>query len=412
MCRDRWWSFEAGGHFRVYSVRVPAPTASARIQAVQAPVIPIIGRMIRETPGTISLGQGMVWYGPPPEALARLTAALDAPDTHTYREADGIPALVAALGAKLAAENGIAVAPGSRLMVTAGANLAFLLAILAVTDPGDEVILPSPFYFNHEMAIVMAGARPVPVPTGARYNLQPDRIRAAITGRTRAIVTVSPNNPSGAVYPEADLHEVNAICRDHRLYHLADEVYEHFTYGRERHFSPRSIPGAAAFTFTFYSFSKDYGLAGWRVGYMVMPAHLHLEVTKAQDTALVCPPVASQLAALGALAAGSGWVRDRVAGFATVRELVLGALGTIPDVVEVPAAAGAFYLLLRVRTALDPMTVVERLIREHRVAVVPGSTFGIEDGCSLRVSYGGLEPRSVAEGIGRLVNGLRVICRA
>ena len=129
-------------------------------------------------------------------------------------------------------------------MVTAGANMAFMHAVLAITEPGDEVILPVPFYFNHEMAIEMAACKAVRVPTDSQYQLRLDAIREAITPRTRAIVTISPNNPSGAVFTEASLREVNALCRERGLYHIADEVYEYFTYGSARHVSPGSFPGA------------------------------------------------------------------------------------------------------------------------------------------------------------------------
>jgi len=134
-------------------------------------------------------------------------------------------------------------------MVTAGANMAFMHAVLAVTSPGDDVIVPLPFYFNHEMAIVMAGCRAVPVPTDINYQLDLDAIRAALTPRTRVIVTVSPNNPSGAVLTEASLRALNDLCRERCLYHVSDETYEYFTYGSARHVSALSFPGAAPHTF-------------------------------------------------------------------------------------------------------------------------------------------------------------------
>ena len=121
--------------------------------------------------------------------------------------------------------------------------MAFMNAVLAITDPGDEVILPIPFYFNHEMALTMIGCRAVGVATDARYQLDLAALRAAITPRTRAIVTISPNNPTGAVYPEADLRAVNALCAEHGLVHITDEVYEYFTYGEARHYSPGSRSG-------------------------------------------------------------------------------------------------------------------------------------------------------------------------
>src|SRR5262245_36292793 len=215
---------------------------SRRMDAVQAPIIPILGEWIRQRPGTISLGQGMVAYGPPAEALEAIPRFLSSSGAHRYGPVEGLPELVAELETKLTSENGLDLSK-SRVVVTAGGNMAFMNAVLAVADPSDEVILQTPFYFNHEMAIVMAGCRAVAVPTDDRYQLQVDRIRDAITPRTRAIVTISPNNPSGAVYSRADLEAVNELCAKHRLWHIHDEVYEYFTYGTSRHVSPGAAPG-------------------------------------------------------------------------------------------------------------------------------------------------------------------------
>ncbi len=282
--------------------------------AVQAPIIPILGEWIRQSPGTISLGQGMVGYGPPPEALAAVPPFLAEPGAHRYGPVEGLPALVDALAHKLTAENRLDLSR-SRVVVTAGGNLAFMNAVLAVADPGDEVILQAPYYFNHEMAVVMAGCRPVVVPTDARYQLQVDAIAAAITPRTRAVVTISPNNPSGAVYPEADLRAVNALCAARGVWHIHDEVYEYFTYGLP-HFSPASMPGADAHTISLYSLSKAYGFASWRIGYMTVPETLWVAVNKIQDTLLICPPHVSQAAAVGALGAGRAYCDGHIAALA------------------------------------------------------------------------------------------------
>src|SRR5204863_7877770 len=159
-------------------------------------------------------------------------------DTHAYQDGAGNRALIGAIEDKLLRDNGIDPRRGSGVMVTAGANMAFVHAILAITEPGDEIILPVPFYFNHEMAIEMAGCTAVRVPTDDRYQLRLDAIAQAITPRTRAIVTVTPNNPSGAVFSEESLRAVSALCPERGIYHFADEVYAYFTYGRVRHFSP------------------------------------------------------------------------------------------------------------------------------------------------------------------------------
>ena len=384
----------------------------SRMDAIQAPIVAVVGDWIRQTPGTISLGQGVVHYGPPREALTAVREALADPVTHEYNDGAGVPPLVDALAAKLKAENGIDIARGSRVMVTAGANMAFMHAVFAVTEPGDEIILPVPFYFNHEMAIEMAGCTAVRVPTDDRYQLRLDAIARAITPRTRAIVSVSPNNPSGAVFGEESLRALSALCRDKGVYHFADEVYEYFTYDGVRHFSPASIPGAGAYTVSMYSLSKAYGFAGWRLGYMAYPEHLAAGMMKSQDTILVCATVASQIGALAALEVGRAYCAPHVRELADVREIVRRELSALAPLVTVPPADGAFYVLLKVnadRGRLTDLSIAERLVREHKVAVVPGTAFGMTDGCYFRVAYGALQKATVAEGIGRLVRGLRAI---
>ena len=376
---------------------------------IQSPIITIVGDLIRQVPGTISLGQGVVHYGPPPEALEAARAAIDRPATHEYHDVAGLPRLRALIVAKLAEENRIQADGATEIMVTAGANMAFMHAVLAITSPGDEVVLPVPLYFNHEMAVEMAGCRVVRVPTDERYQLRPDAIAEVLTHRTRAVVTVSPNNPSGAVFSEDRLRAVNRLCAERGLCHIADEPYEYFTYGTARHVSAGSLPGAAGHTISIYSLSKAFGFAGWRIGYMAYPRHLMSGLSKSQDTILICPPIISQEAAIAALQVGRRYCEPHVRELANVRTIVLDKLAELAPLAEVPAADGAFYCLLRVRTDADPLTLVERLIREHRVAVIPGSAFGIDGECTFRVAYGALQKATVAEGIGRLVTGIRAI---
>ena len=392
--------------------------ALTRMDAVQAPIVAVVGEIIRQVPGTISLGQGVVHYGPPQSAIEAARAALGDPRTHEYQTGEGLPALVERVASKLRADNGIDVTRGCRIMVTAGANMAFVHAVLAVTEPGDEVI-SGPVLLQSRDGDSYGGCRAVLVPTDACYQLRPDAIRAAITDRTRAVVTISPSNPSGAVFSETALREVNGLCRDRGLYHVSDEAYEYFTYGSARHVSAGSFADASAHTISMYSLSKAYGFAGWRIGYVVYPEHLASAMMKTQDTILICAPVISQLAAVAALDVGRSYCEPYVRELAEIRQIVLGALGTLAPLAEVPPADGAFYCLLKVNvpdtfngeegTASPAMVLAERLIREHQVAVIPGPAFGMAGGCYFRVAYGALQKETVAEGIGRLVKGLRAI---
>jgi len=361
---------------------------SLRMQSVQSPIIPVVGELIRSNPGTISLGQGIAYYGPPPEATDAIRTFLANPENHKYKLVQGIPEMLDAIEKKLKIENGISVGHASRIVVTAGANMGFVNAILAITDPGDEIILNLPYYFNHEMAVAIADCRAVCVPTDDDYQLQPDVIARAITDRTRAVVTISPNNPTGAVYRESDLRQVNEICRRSGIYHINDEAYEYFTYDGAKHFSPGSIEDSCEHTISLFSLSKAYGFASWRIGWMVIPEHLYMPIKKIQDTILICPPVISQFAAAGAMRAGADYCRQKFQMTTEVRRIVLDELKTIPDIVTVPRADGAFYFLLRVHKDMDSMELVRRLIEQFKVAVIPGETFGMKDKCYLRVAYG------------------------
>nr|WP_225938820.1 pyridoxal phosphate-dependent aminotransferase [Kovacikia minuta] len=386
-------------------------TTPTRMQAVQSPIIPIVAELIRQHPGTISLGQEVVSYGPPPEAIAQISQFLSDPENHKYRSVQGMPPLLKQIETKLKRENRIELDNRRQVVVTAGSNMGFLNAVLAITNPGDEIILQTPYYFNHEMAVTIAGCRLVLVATDDNYQLRPEAIQQAITERTRAVVTISPNNPTGVVYPEADLRQVNELCRTHGIYHIHDEAYEYFIYGDAHHVSAAALPDSSNHTISLYSLSKAYGFASWRIGYMVIPAHLLTSVMKIQDTNVICPPVVSQYAALGALQAGVAYCQERLGAIAEIRQLMLHELNQIKEFCTIPPTSGAFYFFLKVHTDQTSMQLVERLIQEYRVAVIPGSTFGIETGCYLRVGYGALQRETATVGIGRLVNGLKSILK-
>ena len=380
--------------------------SSRRIQSVQFPIIPKIAEKIAKTPGTISLGQGVVYYGPPEQALHRVSDFLQNPDYHKYGAVHGMTPLCGAIAKKLSRENRLDLG-GVEIVVTAGSNMGFYHAVLAISDPGDEFIIADPYYFNHEMAITMAGCRPVLVPVDADYQLQPALIAAAITAKTRAVVTISPNNPTGAVYSAESLKAVNALCRQAGIYHISDEAYEYFVYDSNRHFSPASIPGASGHTISLYSLSKAYGFASWRIGYMAIPSGLRAAISKIQDTILICPPLISQFAALAALEAGRGYFQSKFGRIVAMRAELLSVLRELDEFVEPPVSQGAFYTLLKLRSECDDLALVEQLIQRYRIAVIPGSAFGIRRGCFIRIAYGALNPEAAEVATGRLVEGLR-----
>ena len=377
-----------------------------RLRSVQAAIIPLVDQLIRQCPDTISFGQGVVHYGPPDQAKKRLQDFWSDAAHHQYGPILGEPLLQACIRQKLEKENQIDLSSRS-IVVTAGSNMGFLNLVLAITDPGDEVILLLPYFFNQEMAIRIAGCEPVLVDTDSDYQPVPSRLEQAITPRTRAIVTVSPNNPTGAVYAESVLREINALCLDRGIYHLTDEAYEYFVYDSARHFSPGSIPNSRSHTISLYSLSKSYGFAGWRIGYLVAPSELQGSLEKIQDTNVICPSIPSQFAALGALEAGREYCRPFIERMNQTRRIVLDALSGVSDRIERVETAGAFYVFLRFKDQnINDMDLVRSLIEKYRVALIPGRAFGVQGACCLRLSYGALHPEIVAKGLGRLVEGI------
>lgn len=383
---------------------------SSTINRVQTPIIPTVAEWVRNNPGTLSLGQGMVAYPPPDEVLAAVQQFGLSPAAHSYGSSLGDAGLLAQIEQKLLQENGLNCAQGYRVMVTAGANMAFLNVLLAILDPGDEVILPLPYYFNQEMAIRMLNAVPVTVPTTASYQLNVAELAAAITPKTRAIVTVSPNNPTGAVYSEATLRVVSQLCHDHGLYHISDEAYEYFVYDDAQHFSPGSIAGAQAYTISLYSLSKAYGLASWRVGYAVVPEDLLPALLKVQDTNLICPPLITQKAAQAALMVGSGYCKAQLPHLRQVRAVVVDGLKASPAICPMQPAQGAFYQFVKLNTARNDLDVVQALIRDYHIAVIPGRAFGVQQGTFLRLSYGMLDVEQSTLAVARLLDGLAALC--
>jgi aspartate/methionine/tyrosine aminotransferase len=380
-----------------------------RITCVQSPVIPIVGEWVAAHPGTISLGQGVVHYPPPTEVNDGLIDFQSDPAHHRYKRVQGIHELLEMVAAKLNSENGIEVDATERLMVTAGSNMAFMNAIMAIADVGDEVILPKPYYFNHEMAITMLGVKPITVEPQPDMLPSLESIEDAITPSTRAVVTISPNNPSGMVFPASLLKAINQLCKDRGIYHISDEAYEYFLYEGETHFSPGSLPGSKDHTFSLFSLSKAYGFASWRIGYMVMPPALMPSIKKIQDTNLICAPVISQFAAIKALHYGKSYCTQHLTSMSSVRRQILEGLQSLHPFIRIIPSKGAFYVLIELDLDEPPLDVVETLIRNHRIAVIPGNAFGLDRGCFLRIAFGALKEDNANEALERLLNGLKHI---
>lgn len=391
------------------------------LEGVLDPVIPRLGALLPRRPDALSLAQGMVSWGPPPAVREAVHQALDQPGAllDRYGATWGEPALLEAIARKLRSQNALQL-HGTGLMVCTGSNMAFAAIAAVLCGGGGEVIFPVPFYFNHVMAVQLAGGVPVPVQAGPIPD--PQVLRAAITPRTRAIVTTSPNNPSGVVIPPPVLRAINGLCAQEGLMHISDEAYEVFLHGEVPHLSPGSLPGAEDHTISLFSLSKAYGMAGWRMGYGAVPQCLLPPLAKVLDTLQISPCSLSQRAALAALTTDPSWCVAQVARLGPRRLQLLHAIarwraeGMAVRLWAPPE--GAFYGLLVLEGALDehgqPLTsdaLMEGLLLEHGVATVSGDAFGLllPGSCVLRLSYGLLEEEELAQALERLGGGLRVL---
>jgi aminotransferase len=350
----------------------------------------------------INLGQAIPNFPPSPAALEAARQALAEPDTHSYSPDAGLLSLRRALCAALARGNGIAADPEGEVLITAGANQAFLTALLTLLEPGDRVLLPGPYFFNHEMAVRIAGGVPVEVPlaeeTGFQLRLQD--VEPYLEG-ARALIVCSPNNPSGAVYDPVELARIAHELTGRGIALLTDQTYQHYCYGEARHFSPAALPAAREQVITIGSFSKSYSLTGWRVGYLVAPAAFVEQALKVQDTMVICAPVIAQKTALGALGEPPTFIAARREALDHRRQLLAARLAAIPALHWQPTE-GAYFAFVRVAGCRDSLQLTLQVLEQAHVVTIPGSLFGPSGEGYLRLSYGSVEEEELEEACGRL----------
>ncbi len=376
---------------------------SKRMTLVQQPIIQVINELIKKNQGTISLGQGMVCYGPPKDALHSTLNEIDKLNISNYSAVHGINELREGVVRKLLIENNIdACKSSSYLAVTAGANMGFFNVLLAIADIGDEVIILSPYYFNYEMAIRIVGAIPVVVQTDNNWQPDINEIKKHISPKTKAIVTISPNNPTGAVYSKSILTEINLLCKEHNIYHISDEAYEYFVYNDAKHFSPASIPDSENYTISLYSMSKCYGMAGWRIGFVLIPEVISSAYCKIQDTDLICPTLISQHLAVKALEVGASYTVEHLKKLGDRRKLFCQAFDKLRDKVDYVLPNGSIYFLLKIDSTLSSFDFVKNMIEKYRISAIPGVAFGVTSGCYIRVSYSALPDEMLEDAVKRL----------
>jgi aminotransferase len=348
----------------------------------------------------ISLGQALPFYGPPPSALAAAREALETREVNIYSTDPGVPALRAALAEGLR-DVGIA-SSADDIIITAGGNHAFTLALTTMVDPGDEVILPSPYFTNHQMAVVALGAIPVEAPVHDRdtFAVCWADIEPHLTSRTRAVVLCNPGNPTGAVLDPGEGERIISELARRDIVVFSDETYMHLVYDRP-HWSAASLPAWRRNVVVTGTFSKTFGMMGWRVGFLVADAAVCTEAVKIQDAMIICAPVISQMAALGAVRSDWHYPEAFHPDFLQRRAALIDGVRTVPQLKWTPTP-GAFFGFVRVDGCTDSTAMAESLLEEAHVVTIPGAAFGRCGEGHLRLSYGSASVAEVTEALRRL----------
>jgi aspartate aminotransferase len=331
-------------------------------------------------------GAGEPDFDTPEHIKTAAIAALQAGFTK-YTPSAGIPELRQAIAEKLAADNGLTYRAG-QVIVSNGAKHSCYNAILATCQPGDEVIIPAPYWVSYPDMVRLVGAEPVIVPTMERNNwkMRAEDFENAMTPRTKMLIMNSPCNPTGSVYTQEELEAIVEVARGEDIYILSDEIYEKLVYDDARHVSIASLSKEAYdLTITVNGFSKSYAMTGWRLGYLAAPEAVAKAVDSIQSHTTANPSSFSQRGALAALKGDQQSVADMREEFDMRRNYMLDRLSKIPNVTAVKPQ-GAFYVLVNVsQLGLTSQNFADRLLSKSNVAVVPGAAFG--DDRTIRLSY-------------------------
>ena len=322
----------------------------------------------------INLAQGFPNFPAPDLLKDAAKRAIDA-DINQYAITWGSKSLRDALAKTYAELYGMAVDPETMLTVTCGSTEAMVSTLLAIVDPGDEVVVLEPFYENYGPDAAICGAKPVFVPLRApTYTFDPDELRAAFSARTKAIIVNTPNNPSGRVFTRAELELIAELCREHDAIAVTDEIYEHIRYSGE-HIPIATLDGMAERTVTISGASKTFSVTGWRVGWIVASPALTGGIRKVHDFVTVGAPAPLQEAVAEGLTLGAAYYRDLSTHYRARRDTLFAALDRAGFRPQRPD--GAYYILCDISGfgASDDVTFARRLVAEVGVAAVPGSSF-------------------------------------
>ena len=342
----------------------------------------------------ISLGIGEPDFVTPRPILEAGVRSLENGETH-YTSNSGILELRRALAVHLARLYGANYDPETELLITVGVSEALYLALTAVLDPGDEVIVPTPCFVSYQPEVVFAGGVPVALPTKVEDQFQVTAAQVAeqVTPKTKALLLGYPNNPTGAVMSRENLTAIAALAEERDLVVISDEIYDRLVYGGHSHVCFASLPGMHPRTITLGGFSKNYAMTGWRIGYAAAPAPILAAMRKVHQYTIMSAPTMAQVAAIHALEQGESHVLDMVVEYDRRRRLIVSGLNELGLPTFEPL--GAFYAFPAIgASGMDDETFASTLLQEEKVAVVPGNAFGADGGfvrCSYATAYEKIE---------------------
>ncbi len=351
----------------------------------------------------MSFSVGEPDFTTPANVVDAAKTALDRGFTH-YTPSMGIPDLREAIAEKARRDNGLDVT-AANVLVTPTKQALFLIA-LSYIDPGDEVIMPDPAWVTYDALIRLAGGVPVRVTTTYEndFVLDPEKVAAAVTPKTRMIIINTPCNPTGAVLPEKVIRAIAEIAVKNNIMVLSDEIYESLVY-EGKHFSIAKCPGMEQLALTVSGFSKTYAMTGWRVGWVVASKENIKVINKLQSQSISCCTSFAQAGAVEALTGPQDSVQGMIKAFAKRRSLIVDLVNAVPGL-ECKVPAGTFYVFVKYTADIPSAELAERLLQEAHVAVTPGSAFGPAGEGFFRLSYATSEAQ-IREGLSRIAEFMK-----
>jgi aminotransferase len=350
------------------------PSTARRLSGFTESVIRGMTRLANQH-GAINLSQGFPDFDPPEPLLAALERATRGPH-HQYAVTWGAPRFRQALAAKVNRFSGLQLDPDQHFVVTCGSTEAMMCAMMTACDPGDKVIVFSPFYENYAADAILSGAQPIYVPLRApHFGFDPDELAKAFEQKPKAIIVCNPSNPTGKVFTRAELLEILRLAEKHDAYVITDEPYEHIVYAPHQHVHFAALPGAFERTITCNSLSKTYSITGWRLGYVQAAPHIIAQARKVHDFLTVGAAAPLQEAAVAGLELPDSYYQGMAADYAQKRMLFMDILRQTELSFTEPQ--GAYYAMLDISPlgfATDT-AAAEWMIKEVGVAGVPGSSF-------------------------------------